>query len=81
MTCSPWTQRNIAQFSVYYNVNTLIDAMRNYKAIEEDLFHKSITKNTINSFTQKPAATDSKLEAFKADCIFTLNSIRPKQRV
>ena len=40
--------------------------MKGLESQEQDLFYKSITMNTVNFFTQEPAATDSKQKALKA---------------
>ena len=37
--------------------------MKGLESQEQDLFFKSITKNTVNFLTQEPAATDSKQKA------------------
>lgn len=42
--------------------------MKGLQSQEQELFYKSITRNTINFFTKERAATDSKQEALKADC-------------
>ena len=42
--------------------------MKGLESQEGDLFYKSITKNTVNFFTQESVATDSKQKALKADC-------------
>ena len=40
--------------------------MKGLESQEQNLFYKSITKNTVNFFTQEPAATDFKQKALKA---------------
>ena len=41
--------------------------MKGLESEEQDLFYKSITKNTV-IFSQEPAATDSKQKSLTADC-------------
>ena len=38
--------------------------MKGLESQEQDLFYKSITKNTVNFFTQESEATDSKQRNF-----------------
>ena len=58
------------QLSKHYErgVERFHEFMKGLQSQEQDLFYKSITKNTVNFFTQEPGATDSKQKALKADC-------------
>ena len=47
--------------------------MTGLESQEQDLFYKSITKNTVN-FSQEPAATDSKQKHLRQIVIFSQSS-------